>query len=163
MTVFILYLLVCVSREQWRRKKKKETVKLNSCLDEWRVSVVVGLCGREARNKGVTNVLLNVWAYVHACLRTQCRLIHGGRGALVKETSASPLTRLQGGCWRAKPVSRMCILYLCKIILSLIYKWYNSSNLKMIWFGSIVMCSFFVEEKLNCHQAEILNDTSIFS
>lgn len=43
--------------------------------------------------------IVHVWGH-------ECRLMHGRRNAVVKETSASPLGRLlQEGCWRAKLVA----------------------------------------------------------
>lgn len=139
-----LYLVVCVSREQWKKTKKNRDNEIKFLFGRAK-----GFCCRWTALEGrpeikVVQLLLNVWAYVRACLRAQCRLIHGGREVLVKETS--PLTRLlQGGWWRAKPLvccyhAGLCPptgLYSNLVIncsIHQIWKWYDLVLLSCVLF-----------------------------
>lgn len=86
--------LVCVSRKQWKKGEEIQRYQIPGM--EGRPDLqVLQLFGWMLE----CTCIVHVWGH-------KCRLMHGRRKAVVKETSASPLTRLlQEGCWRAKLVA----------------------------------------------------------
>lgn len=72
----------CVCIQETMKEREKET-KVSDSRD-----------GREAWFTGVTAVWMNAWVHVHRVWGHKCRPMHGGRKDVVKETSASPSTRL---------------------------------------------------------------------